>query len=172
MTGSRQPPPRLVLLLPFLILLSAFAANSPAAELQGHVLRVFDGDTLLVDGIGKVRLVGIDAPEAEASVRDDFYRRWQISPAKLRKIAWRAKDFCLRKTRSGRVTIIPARNSRDRHGRLLAYVRLTNGQLLNRLLLEQGLAAVYRRFDFQMKEDFLLAEKVARRQGRGLWRQP
>lgn len=172
MTGFRQASPLVVLLLPFLVLLFILAVNVRAAELQGHVLHVFDGDTLLVEGIGKVRLVGIDAPETEASVRDDFYWRWQISPAKLRKVARRAKDFCQRQTRSGPVTIIPAQDPRDRHGRLLAYVRLADGQLLNRLLLERGLAAVYRRFDFQMKEDFLLAEKAARRQGCGLWRQP
>ena len=58
---------------------------------------------------------------------------------------------------------------RDRHGRLLAYVYLPDGRLLNRILIEQGLAVVYRRFEFTMKEDFLVAEKQARQNEAGLW---
>lgn len=172
MTFSRQTLLLLSLLLSLLVLSEAFAAHTTASDLQGRVLHVYDGDTILVDGIGKVRLVGIDAPEGEASGRDDFYRRWQISPDRLRNIAWRAKEFCLRKTQSGPITLTPAKNPRDRYGRLLAYVRLTDGRLLNRLLLERGLATVYRRFDFQMKQDFLLAENEARRHGYGLWQRP
>jgi len=162
-------------LLPHLLLLGLalcclLASGTTAADLRGRVLHVYDGDTLLVDGVGKIRLVGIDAPESVASARDDYYQRWQVSPEKLRRVARQAKQFCIRQTRSGEVTVVLAQNPRDRHGRRLAYVRLANGRLLNRLLLEQGLAAVYRRFDFRMKKDFLAAEQKARLQNRGLWR--
>ena len=56
------------------------------------------------------------------------------------------------------------------YGRLLAYVYLPDGRLLNRMLLEQGLAAVYRKFTFRMKTDFLTAEQQARQAGIGLWK--
>jgi micrococcal nuclease len=48
-------------------------------------------------------------------------------------------------------------------------VYLLDGRLLNRLLVEQGLAVVYRRFAFRMKEEFLIAESEARQSGVGLW---
>ncbi|MEJ2700672.1 MAG: thermonuclease family protein, partial [Desulfuromonadales bacterium] len=60
-------------------------------------------------------------------------------------------------------------DERDRYGRLLAYVVLPDGRMLNRLLLEKGYAAVYRRFDFRLKQDFLRAEADARRRQVGLW---
>jgi len=60
---------------------------------------------------------------------------------------------------------------RDKYGRLLAYVYLPNGRLLNRLLAEQGMAVVYRRFSFNMKADFLAAEAEARKSRTGLWAQ-
>ena len=58
---------------------------------------------------------------------------------------------------------------RDRHGRILAYIRLPDGRLLNRVLLEEGLAIVYRRFKFNLKDDFLDTEQKARDKGRGMW---
>jgi endonuclease YncB( thermonuclease family) len=38
------------------------------------------------------------------------------------------------------------------------------------VLLEQGLAIVYRRFSFRMKEDFLTAETEAMKDKQGLWK--
>ncbi len=58
---------------------------------------------------------------------------------------------------------------RDRYNRLLAYVYLPDGRLLNQLLLEKGFAVVYRRFDFELKSNFLTAEARARDKKRGIW---
>jgi micrococcal nuclease len=41
--------------------------------------------------------------------------------------------------------------------------------LLNRVLVRQGLAVVYRRFSFRLKDDFLVAEDDARQAEVGLW---
>jgi len=171
MTRSRFP---LAILLPCLalLLLCTAAAAAHAPVLEGKVVWVYDGDTLKIDGLGKVRLVGIDTPEKENSARDKFYQQWRIPPSRLRHIAHQAMRFCIEQAKGTQVVLIPAAEQRDRHGRLLAYVRLPDGRLLNRLLIEQGLATVYRRYDFRLKEDFLAAETAARRKGLGLWQQP
>jgi micrococcal nuclease len=173
--NTRQRPPhttRLFCLL--LLLLSVVLYATAAAEpvLQGEVTWIYDGDTLRVAGIGKVRLIGIDTPEKEASPRDDFYQQWQIPPAHLRTIAHKSLAFCIAEAKGKTVNLTLDATPRDRHGRLLAYVHLPDGRLLNRLLLEKGLATVYRKFDFRRKQDFLQAEQEARSKRWGLWQGP
>lgn len=141
-----------------------------AQQLSGRVAWIYDGDTLLVDDIGKVRLLGIDTPETERSARDQFYIDKFAIPAKhLRQVARDAKQYAIKTVKGQLVKLQTEQITRDKYGRLLAYVQLADGQLLNRLLLEKGLAAVFRRYDFQRKEDFLAAERSARQQQLGLW---
>jgi len=141
-----------------------------AADLQGRVSWIYDGDTIRVAGIGKVRMLGIDVPEREASSRDRYFKRRGIAPVTLRRIHNRAHTF-VRKHSLGQVVSLQAgQPAHDAYGRLLAYVILPDGRLLNRLLLEQGFAVVYRRFDFSLKKDFIEAEEEALRRGRGMWK--
>jgi micrococcal nuclease len=137
--------------------------------LEGSVAWIYDGDTLKVAGIGKVRLLGIDVPERKASARDRYFARYDIPPTTLRRIHAQARDYLIRQTRGQTVRLTCERTTRDRYGRLLAYATLADGRLLNRLMLEQGYAVVYRRFEFAHKRDFLRAEAQARRLKRGLW---
>jgi len=156
-----------VLLLALLGLL--LVGEASAASLSGRVERVYDGDTLVVAGIGEVRLLGIDAPEHEASERDAYYLRRGIPASTLRRIAEAARRYVRQQTGSLTVTLKTDGSARDRYGRLLAYIYLPDGRLLNRQLLAEGLAAVYRRFDFSLKQEFLAEEAAARRRGVGLW---
>jgi len=155
----------------FLVLLVLLLPGGTAArdELRGKVAWVYDGDSLQVAGVGQVRLLGIDTPEKKDSGRDRFYLRLGIPRENLRPAAERARQFTRRASRNKVVLLVPGGDRHDRYGRLLAYVFLPDGRLLNRLLLENGLAVVYRRFDFSRKEEFLSAEEEARRQGRGMW---
>jgi len=126
----------------------------------------------MVDGIGKVRLIGIDTPEREGSARDHYYsQRHQIPPARLRKIAKAALDFNVRNVKGLQVLLEFDEQKKDKFGRTLAYVYLPEGDLLNLLLLKNGLATVYRRFDFRLKQKFLAAEKSARKAKVGIWKQ-
>lgn len=150
-------------------LLCGCVLSAGAAEVRGRVSWVYDGDTLKVDGVGKVRLLGIDTPESESSPRDGTYRRGGISPRQLRFGAKRATDFLVRVAKGKSVTLTFDRDKVDHYGRTLAYVTLSDGRMLNRELLKEGLAFVYRRFEFQLKDDFLRAEAEARGAGRGLW---
>ncbi|MFK5925727.1 MAG: thermonuclease family protein [Desulfuromusa sp.] len=159
--------PRSALLL-FLLLLLATAVS--AQKLTGRVLWIYDGDTLKVENIGKVRLIGIDTPETKASSRDHFYKRdFHINPGKLRQISRQAKNYNLHYVKGKKVRLELDQTVRDKYNRLLAYVYLPDGEMLNLLLLKKGLATVFRRYDFQYKKKFLKVEKNARKKELGLW---
>jgi micrococcal nuclease len=152
-----------------LCLVSCASHALAASSLRGRVTHIYDGDTIRVAGIGKVRLLGIDVPEKEASYRDRYLRQRGIAPDRLRRIHHRAHAYVRAKS-LGRIVVLRTEPpTRDTYGRLLAYVTLPGGHMLNRLLLQQGLAAVYRRFDFSLKGDFIEKEEDARLAKRGMW---
>jgi len=157
-----------------LILLLTWAlAGLACAEQYGRVKWISDGDTISVEGIGIVRLLGIDCPEKEESDRDwNFLRLGSCDWQALRHVAQSARhrtsELCLHQV----VHLQTGTEKFDRYGRLLAYVWLPDGRMLNRLLLEEGQAIVYRRFDFEEKESFLTIEQKARSKQRGLWQTP
>lgn len=157
-----------------LLLLFLCLAGSPLAaqELTGTVNWIYDGDTLSVENFGKVRLLGIDTPESKVSNRDRFYQqKFAITSQRLRAIARQAKQFNIEFVKGQQVRLVFDATESDKYGRKLAYLYLPNGQLLNRLLLEKGLASVFRRYQFKQKEDFLSAEETARQKHLGLWQQ-
>jgi len=162
---------RLLAVLILLFIPTTAACTGQQDELHGRVTWIHDGDTLEVGGLGKVRLLGIDCPEMEGSARDRFYRdRFNIPSSALRRTARAALDFNIQQVKGRQVTLQFDESRRDRYGRLLAYVRLPDGRCLNQLLLEKGMATVYRKFDFSRKDDFFAAEQRARRSGLGMWR--
>lgn len=144
-------------------------AEENGSDRQGIVSWVYDGDTIEVSPAGKVRLIGIDTPERQASRRDQYFIERGISAERLRAIYHEAKQHNIRQVKGQKVTLKTDGDLRDRHGRLLAYVLLPDGRNLNRILIEKGLAVVYRKFSFSEKEDFLLAEEQARSNQVGLW---
>ncbi|OHB25532.1 MAG: hypothetical protein A2X84_10240 [Desulfuromonadaceae bacterium GWC2_58_13] len=159
---------RAALLVLFIALAPSFAgAEQPASS--GTVSWIYDGDTLKIDGIGKVRLLGIDTPEKDDSPRDRYLQQQGVSSTTLRRIAKATLKFNISEVKGKKVCLQFDDERQDRYGRTLAYVYLPNGSLLNRLLIEKGYAVVYRRFDFKLKDDFLRAEAESRRQRHGLW---
>lgn len=157
---------RLLLLLSFCLLTTPLAAQ----ETTGTVSWIYDGDTLQIKNIGKVRLLGIDTPESKDSERDRYYlKNFGVSRLKLRQIARQAKAFSIKQVKGKQVRLEFGTERQDRYGRLLAYLYLPDGRLLNRLLLEQGFAGVFRRYQFSRKQDFLSAEEAARQNRLGLW---
>ena len=159
--------PRLACLL---LLFFCLVSTASAEKLSGKVLWIYDGDTLKIEEIGKVRLIGIDTPETKASSHDYFYKHdFDIEPKKLRKIAKQAKQYNIHYVKGVKVRLKLDRTKRDKYNRLLAYVYLPDGTMLNRLLLKKGLATVFRRYNFTHKKNFLKVEKQARKKGLGLW---
>jgi len=148
----------------------AVATSCLAGELRGRVEWIYDGDTIKVTEVGKVRLLGIDTPEREASDKDRFFVRLGGNGKALRRISGEALRFNIENVKGKEVRLSLDREERDDYGRLLAYVTLPDGRLLNRILLEKGFAIVFRRYDFRRKDEFLAAEAEARRGGEGLWK--
>lgn len=157
-------------LVALLLILPLWACQQAEAT-SGRVSWVYDGDTIEVEQVGRVRLLGIDAPEIKDSDRDRFYQhQFGISSATLRLVARQATDYVIKHAHNQIVTLEFDQERIDPYGRTLAYVYLPDGRLLNQVLIEEGLAAVFRRADFQLKEQFMAAEAKARENKRGLWR--
>lgn len=126
------------------ILLAALALGTPA---PAHVLRIIDGDTIVVaspSGSTTVRILGIDCPESHANAkcrRDGLAGRASCAeqvPAGRRATA-RAHELL-----DGRdVTLEPrspgAALALDRYGRTIAYVRISDGTDFGRELVAEGL---------------------------------
>jgi endonuclease YncB( thermonuclease family) len=148
--------------LAFLLSLS-LAAGAPLAAETGVVEEISDGDTLRVVIGGDratVRLIGIDAPERNhPTIGKEFYG--DESSAFL-------SSLCLGKT----VRLEKGEEDVDRYNRLLRYVflPLPDGRLLNLEMIRAGMARAYTRFPFSRRDEFVEAENLARRDGKGLWK--
>ena len=67
------------------------------------------------------------------------------------------------------VELLKGRDTRDKFGRLLAYIHLDDGTMLNRHLVEHGFAYADPRFPHPLKDEFLTLQERARSGSRGLW---
>jgi micrococcal nuclease len=155
-------------------LLAALAATAPggcvaldepesAAPAAARIVRVVDGDTIVVRSAGRqvtVRLLGIDTPEthdgpAECGGHAASRHLARLAPAG---------------TRVRLVTDPDSGDTRDRYGRLLAYVDGDRGDLGERQL-RSGLAYVYRYRGrrFSRLDRYRNAEATARANDRGTW---
>ncbi|PLX94720.1 MAG: hypothetical protein C0619_02315 [Desulfuromonas sp.] len=163
--------PRRISLLGLCLLLFWIPSLCSAA-VTGRVSWIYDGDTLEVAGVGKVRLIGIDTPEGKASARDNFYwERYRIPASRLRQVAADALARNIQRVKGDLVRLEFDRQKQDKFGRTLAYLYLPDGSLLNRQLIREGLASTYRRYDFRLKQEFLAVEQQARDAAIGLWAQ-
>lgn len=105
-------------------ILNKYNDTSCRIEESGICTKVVDGDTIYVEGVGKVRFVGVNTPEkgVEGAQTSKYF----------------TQKFCLNK----RVGLdIDDRKNEDRYGRKLAVV-IVNGKNLNEMLLKEGLAEV------------------------------
>jgi micrococcal nuclease len=137
--------------------LLAGACGGPPQVVDGRVERALDGDTVVVRGVGTVRYLGIDAPELHHPRRpvERFARQ-----------AWAANR---RLVVGRRVRLVTDRETRDRYGRLLAYVYL-DGRMVNAEMVRRGLAEAYPfRPNTRHAGLFARLERQARRRGAGQW---
>jgi micrococcal nuclease len=138
-------------------LLAATAAHAGDFKTKAEVTRVIDGDTVVVrlaNGRSEhVRVIGIDTPEVGTCMASE-------ATAATRRLA-----------DGKRVTLIGdgTQDTRDRYGRLLAYVWLPGGKDLGFQLVAGGYARsyVYDR-PFKRLTPYEYAESLA--QGKGIWR--
>lgn len=116
-----------------------------------------DGDTLVLDGNEKVRLIGVDTPET-------------VHPQKpVEYFGKEASAFTRRMVEGKKVSLEYDWERQDKYGRTLAYVYLQDGKFLNAEIIKQGYGFAYTRFPFKYLEEFRSYEKQARERERGLW---
>ena len=137
---------------------------APIAEGEYEVVRVIDGDTLIIDdGTGteiRVRMIGIDAPEVRP-----------MQPFGLEAKAYVEKKIA---KAGGYVRLQFDGDGVDRSGRIRAHVYLTidgNDVWLNNLLVLEGYAVSMPGFRYSdgAKKILVQSEIEARRHKRGMW---
>ena len=129
------------------------------------VLEVIDGDTLDIDipdgehEDTRIRLIGVDTPETKHPTVGKMY----YGPE--------ATEYSAAQALGKQVTILldTVSDQRDRYGRLLAYVVLPDGRILNAELIKNGYGYAYLGFPhsefatYQALMEQAIAEKM------GLW---
>lgn len=121
-----------------------------AAQIQGKVIRVLDGDTIEVlqeQQPVRVRLLNIDAPEKKQP-----FGRWSTNQLKA-ILAGQSVTVSYTQT--------------DRYGRILGRVITANGTEANRQQVLKGAAWVYERYNTDNSLPAL--QREAQTQKRGLW---
>ena len=102
-----------------LLLLISLVALAFAKKPYYLVKYVYDGDTILIETGQKVRYVGINAPEIDPEGANGEY------------MAYASRALHSRLVENNRVRLEFDREKRVRHGRLLAYVYLEKGEMVN-----------------------------------------
>ncbi|EBZ0633530.1 micrococcal nuclease [Salmonella enterica subsp. enterica serovar Hvittingfoss] len=133
---------------PLLVIL--FSGSLCAAEIQGKVIRVLDGDTIEVLQENKpvrVRLANIDAPEKKQA-----YGHWSTNQLKGLLAAQ---------------PVTVAYTLTDRYGRIIGRVFTANGIEVNRLMVKSGAAWVYEQYNTDKALPAM--QREAQTQKCGLW---
>lgn len=147
------------LLAATLVLLMALGAGlnaGPSAAEPGTVTgaaRVVDGDTIEIEG-ARIRLEGIDAPEATQSCGRPGSGTWACGRAAMRELA----DLV------GSRDVTCESRGVDKYGRMLG-VCLAAGRNLNAEMVSRGLAWAFVRYSTTYRRE----EADARARGVGIW---
>jgi len=135
------------------------------------VTRVVDGDTIELENKERVRLIGIDTPEARYSRKlERDAKRTKANCEAIMAMGKKATAFTKSLVEGKRVKLEFDAEKKDRYDRLLAYVYLPDGRLLNAELLREGYAQIYT-FVPNVKhvELFRALQEEARENERGFW---
>ncbi|MEN3335056.1 MAG: micrococcal nuclease [Blastocatellia bacterium] len=124
--------------------------------------RLLRADTLDVEGIGPVRMIGIETPDGKSP--KEIYSKFGQNALSFVEKAALNQDVRLEFDSANTV-----RNNKDESGQTLAYVYTRDGTLLNSELLREGLAFVRTLDEFKMSSDFRAMERDAMQGLRGVW---
>lgn len=118
---------------------------------RARVVRVIDGDTVQLRGVGRVRLIGVDTPE-RGRCFDDAATRFTQARIGGRRVRYELGD-----------------DEKDRYGRTLAYLH-RGGEMHNLALVQRGFAETLTiPPNDRFAKRFRRAERRARRDGVGRW---
>lgn len=130
-----------------------------------EVTRVVDGDTIHIKMNGNdetVRFIGINTPET-------------VDPRTPVQCFGKEASNRMKELADGKIVKLEYDDSqsvRDIYGRLLAYVYLEDGEMLNRKMIAEGYAYEYTYMTpYKYQKEFRDLQNLARMSGRGLWSQ-
>lgn len=126
------------------------------------VTRFSDGDTIVVSMMGKaetIRFIGVDTPETHKP-RTPVQCYGPAASAYTKNLIGDSKV---------RLESDSLSTNRDRYDRLLRYVYLTDGTLVNESLIKNGFGFYYPYFAFTKSVEFSQAQDFAKTNNKGLW---
>ncbi|MGD8374401.1 MAG: thermonuclease family protein [Candidatus Woesebacteria bacterium] len=127
-----------------------------------EVIKFTDGDTITVSMNGteeKIRLIGVDTPETKKP----------NSPVQCYGKEASSFTESLIGNNDVKLEADPVGDNRDRYDRLLRYVYLPDGTLVNKEIIGQGYGFAYLSFDFSKSDEFATAQEEAQNSKLGLW---
>ncbi len=136
----------------------------PAPAGTYRIVDFEDGDTITIDMNGteeRVRFIGIDTPETKDPRK----------PVQCFGNAASAFTKNLIGDNPVRLELDPLSSNRDRYDRLLRYIYLPDGRLVQAEILKAGYGFAYTSFPFTKSDEFLTYQREAREENRGLWSQ-
>jgi len=144
--------------------------------IPAKVVKIVDGDTLKVivnSKIEKVRLIGIDTPEIHKNRRAKLQsKKLKTDLSEIIQMGKEAKKFVSSIVKKGEKIFLETDvQERDRYGRILAYVWLKDGSMLNEKIICNGYAMPLTiPPNVKYKDTFLYCFRYAREQNLGLWK--
>jgi endonuclease YncB( thermonuclease family) len=124
-----------------------------------------DGDTITVDMNGSaetLRFIGVDTPETHDPRK--VVQCFGVAAAAF------TKQIITKQGSRVRLEADPLNTNRDRYGRLLRYIYLPDGTLVNAEIIKQGYGFAYTGFPFTKSDEFIGYQKTAREGNLGLWK--
>ena len=141
-----------------------------------QVRTVIDGDTVIMTATSDaktpdgrnlsgetVRLLGVDAPEIARP------------PDRMESDCWGEESRTEARNLMQGVTVtleFGSNDYRDGYGRLLAYIVLPDGSVANEVLIENGSARSYQRYQHRYRSRYEALEQQARSRNLGVWTCP
>ena len=161
---SLYPELKKVYFTPTVLNFSNSTTTSEKAEYVYYkVTKVTDGDTLhiLINGIDeKVRLIGINTPET-------------VDPRKSVECFGKEAAKRMEELAGGKIVYLEydsTQSARDTYGRILAYVYLEDGEMINRKMIAEGYAYEYTYLTpYKYQKEFRELQTFARISHYGLW---
>jgi micrococcal nuclease len=163
-----------------LILFILFILLTPCISLHAleetTIIKVVDGDTLRIEYQGQketIKLIGIDAPENKLNrkAEQDAIRNNE-SLINIASMGIDAANYSKSLIKKGDTATIEFDvQARDKYNRMLGYIYLSDGRMLNEEMLAAGYA--YLKTDsvnVKYQDRFLKAFKEAKENKRGLWK--
>ncbi|MGE5245325.1 MAG: thermonuclease family protein [Betaproteobacteria bacterium] len=140
------------------LLAAAAAVSSIGPRSEPLLVRaVLDGDTIEVATVGRVRLLGIDAPEVEHG----FDTAAPFGHEARERLTALVLHRWVRLERDGAAL--------DKYNRRLAYVIREDGLFVNAVLVREGLARISARLPLARLDELRRAEAEAQSFRRGMW---